>query len=89
MWAGELRGAVTAEPSEIRRQRWIVRQSRYPLQRAGFRLCDRSQSTLHRSSEDAHAAGAEVVGGLDELFAAIHDERAIARDGLADGLAGD
>ena len=47
---------------------------------------DKESLTLR---EDAHAAGAEVLGGLDDLLARVHDEGAVARDGLADRLARD
>ena len=34
--------------------------------------------------DGAHAAGVEVVDGLEDLLAGVHHERAVVRDGLAD-----
>src|ERR1035438_7078671 len=44
--------------------------------------------TRRASGEDAHAAVLVVIHRLNQLLLAVHDERAIARDGLPDGFTG-
>src|SRR5256885_1660462 len=51
---------------------------------SGRRSDETASSHLRRAGDLAHLPGLEILEGLEELGPRVHDERSVARDGLAD-----